>query len=320
MQLSEIRALLQTELQAMDKLIGQQESMQVELVNSMKNHVSQAGGKRLRPIVLLLVAKAFDYQSQDHITMAAAIELVHTASLLHDDVVDESTLRRGQKTANHIWGNAASVLVGDFLYSRAFEFTVGLGHMPITQAIASTTHLVARGEIMQLMHRRNFHMSVEDYLAIINHKTGKLFEASAQIGALLAAPAQEKAAQNYGLNIGIAFQMMDDMLDYQGNAEEIGKNVGDDLSDGKLTLPLLYLLKSENAQHIALVKQAIETGDLQYVPALQQAITESNALAYTHQLAKDYVLKAQQALTHFPQNHYTTALSAIADFAIARNH
>jgi octaprenyl-diphosphate synthase len=320
MQLSEIRTLLQAELQATDALISRRESMQVDIVNLLKNHVSGAGGKRLRPMVLLLIAKAFNYPGQDHITMAAATELVHTASLLHDDVVDQSTLRRGQKTANEIWGNATSVLVGDFLYSRAFELTVSVDNSAITRALARTTHLVARGEIMQLGHKRNFAMTTQDYLDIISHKTGKLFEAAAQMGVLLIAPQHEEAANTYGLNLGIAFQIMDDLLDYQGTVQEIGKNVGDDLADGKLTLPLLYLLKSGNNAYIELVQSAFETGDITQVIPLQQAIIQSGALEYTQNLAQEYALRAQQALTVFPENVYTKALKAITTFAIKRDH
>ncbi|HLF67322.1 MAG TPA: polyprenyl synthetase family protein, partial [Gammaproteobacteria bacterium] len=262
---------------------------------------------------------AFNYQGNDHITLASATELIHTASLLHDDVVDASTLRRGRKTANEIWGNAASVLVGDFLYSRAFELTVSLNDHAITQAIASATHQVAQGEIMQLMHRRNFQTTIADYLQIITGKTGKLFEVAAHLGALLSEPSYSVAACVYGLNVGIAFQIMDDMLDYQGNVEQIGKNIGDDLQEGNLTLPLLFILQSNHAAHIECVKNAIHSPDPSKIIALQQAIIESGACAYAEHIAKQYAHHARVALENFPKNIYTEALEAIIDFAVHRN-
>ncbi len=320
MQLIDIHTLLQAELLASDQLIRQRAALHLDMVNLLTNHVASAGGKRLRPIMLLLIAKAFNYQGNDHITLASATELIHTASLLHDDVVDESTLRRGQKTANEIWGNAASVLVGDFLYSRAFELAVSLRNHDITQAIASATHQVAQGEIIQLMHRRNFQTTIEDYLQIITCKTGKLFEVAAHLGALLAAPSYADAACTYGLNVGIAFQMMDDILDYQGHVEQIGKNIGDDLNEGNLTLPLLYILQSKHTAHIECVKNAIHTPDPTQIAALQQAIIASGAREYAEQLAKHYAERARQALADFPRNIYTEALESIIDFAVMRSY
>ncbi|MFA6038033.1 MAG: polyprenyl synthetase family protein [Legionellales bacterium] len=317
MELSEIRALIQPELEAVDALIHQRASAQLELVNSLTSHVAQAGGKRLRPTILLLVAKAFNYVGNDHITLAAATELVHTASLLHDDVVDESTMRRGIATANQIWGNTASVLVGDFLYSRAGELAIALENVAIIKAFASSTHLLTQGEIIQLMHRRNFNMTMQDYLDIITLKTGRLFELSSELATLLASPNHIDAAKAYGLNLGIAFQMMDDILDYQGDAQQIGKNVGDDLRDGNLTLPLLYILKNENQSHIEAVKQAVNSGELE---PLQQAIIESNSIKHTQEMALEYMQKSLDALNEFPQNTYTDALKAIAHFSIKRNH
>jgi octaprenyl-diphosphate synthase len=317
MELSEIRALLQPELEAMDALIHQRVAAQLNLVNLLTDHVAHAGGKRLRPIVLLLIAKAFNYSGNHHITLAAAIELVHTASLLHDDVVDESSMRRGRTTANEIWGNTASVLVGDFMYSRAGELVISIENIPIIKAFANSTHLLTQGEIMQLMHRRNFKMTLHDYLEIITHKTGRLFELSSELATLLAAPTQLIAAKTYGLNLGIAFQMMDDILDYQGDVQNIGKNVGDDLRDGNLTLPLLYILQNGTEQHIDQVKQAVNTGDIEL---LQQAIIESDSITQTQQMAHHYTELALQALNNFPKNIYTQALSAIAYFATKRNH
>ncbi len=317
MELSEIRALLQPELDAMDKLIHQRACPQLELVNSLTSHVATAGGKRLRPIVLLLIAKAFNYPGKDHITLAAATELVHTASLLHDDVVDESTMRRGQATANEIWGNTASVLVGDFLYSRAGELVIGLEHIPVVKAFANSTHLLTQGEIMQLMHRHNFDMTLQDYFNIITHKTGRLFELSGELAALLSAPHSIDAAKTYGLNLGIAFQMMDDILDYRGDAKNIGKNVGDDLRDGNLTLPLLYILQNGSSMQKELVKQAFKKGNIE---ELQQVIVETDSINHTQQMAHDYMQQALNALNDFPKNSYTDALTAIAHFSIKRNH
>lgn len=317
MELSEIRALLQPELDAMDKLIYQRACPQLELVNSLTDHVGSAGGKRLRPIVLMLIAKAFNYSGQDHITLAAATELVHTASLLHDDVVDESTMRRGLATANEIWGNTASVLVGDFLYSRAGELVISLEMIPVVKAFASSTHLLTQGEIMQLMHRRNFDMRLQDYLDIITHKTGRLFELSGELAALLASPFHIHAAKNYGVNLGIAFQIMDDVLDYQGISENIGKNIGDDLRDGNLTLPLLYILQNGSDAQKTLVKKAFLNQD---IDALQQVIITTDAIQHTEKMADDYMQKALNSLNDFPQNKYTDALQSIAHFSIKRNH
>lgn len=317
MELSEIRALLQPELDAMDALIHQRVAVQLNLVNLLTDHVAYAGGKRLRPIILLLIAKAFNYSGNHHITLAAATELVHTASLLHDDVVDESSMRRGRTTANEIWGNTASVLVGDFMYSRAGELVISIENIPIIKAFANSTHLLTQGEIMQLMHRRNFKMTLHDYLEIITHKTGRLFELSSELATLLAAPAHLIAAKTYGLNLGIAFQMMDDILDYQGDVHNIGKNVGDDLRDGNLTLPLLYILQNGTEQHIERVKKAVNTGDIEL---LQQTIIESDSMTQTQQMAHHYTELALQVLNNFPKNIYTEALSAIAYFAIKRNH
>ncbi|MGA2655250.1 MAG: polyprenyl synthetase family protein [Gammaproteobacteria bacterium] len=317
MELSEIRALLQPELDAMDKLIYQRACPQLELVNSLTDHVATAGGKRLRPIVLILIAKAFEYPGQNHITLAAATELVHTASLLHDDVVDESTMRRGIATANEIWGNTASVLVGDFLYSRAGELVISLEMIPVVKAFASSTHLLTQGEIMQLMHRSNFDMRLQDYLDIITHKTGRLFELSGELAALLASPTHVHTAKTYGLNLGIAFQMMDDILDYQGESKNIGKNIGDDLRDGNLTLPLLYILQNGSNEQKNTVKQAFLNKD---IDALQQVIMTSDSIQHTQQMAHEYMHNALNALNDFPKNSYTDALAAIAQFSIKRNH
>lgn len=317
MELSEIRALLQPELEAMDKLIHQRACPQLELVNSLTNHVASAGGKRLRPIILLLMAKAFNYRNKDHITLAAATELVHTASLLHDDVVDESTMRRGLATANEIWGNTASVLVGDFLYSRAGELVISLEHIPVIKAFANSTHLLTQGEIMQLMHRHNFAMTLQDYMDIITHKTGRLFELAGELAALLAAPDHIAAAKAYGLNLGIAFQMMDDILDYQGETKNIGKNIGDDVRDGNLTLPLLYILQNGDDTQITKLKNAFTQHN---IDELKQVIVETNAIHHTEQMAHQYMQKALSALEQFPKNSYTDALIVIAKFSIKRNH
>ncbi len=317
MELSDIRALLQPELEAMDQFIAQHIPANINLVNSLTEHITQAGGKRLRPMTLFLTAKALNYQGQDHIALAAAAELLHTATLLHDDVVDASSLRRGRKTANELWGNSASVLVGDFLYTRACELTASLNNLEIIHTVVQNTRLLVQGELLQLSHRRNFNMTEKDYLEIIGCKTGQLFELSMHLAALLASRTHVDAAKNYGMNVGIAFQMMDDLLDYQGNAEQIGKNVGDDLRDGSLTLPLLYILQSGHAVHIESVKQAVNAG---HIETLQQAIIESGAIAYTQQLAEDYTQQAISALDSFPKNIYTQALIALAHFATKRKH
>lgn len=317
MDLSDIRALLQAELQAMDQFIDQQVFAQINLVDSLTEHVTQAGGKRLRPMILFLIAKAFSYQGQDHITLGATTELLHTATLLHDDVVDASSLRRGKKTANEIWGNSASVLVGDFLYTRACEITSALENMEIINAVVRNTRMLVQGELLQLTHRHNFAMTIADYLEVITYKTGQLFELATHLGALLAAPQHIDAAKTYGLNLGIAFQIMDDLLDYHGDVEHIGKNVGDDLRDGSLTLPLLYILHHGQANQIENVKQAVKNGDM---AALKMTIAESGALTYCQELAQEYTQRALNALDHFPQNIYTENLKNLAHFAVKRDY
>lgn len=310
------------EMDQVNTVIRRQLYSEVPLVNQVSEYIISAGGKRIRPVLVLLIANAYAYQGTAHHSLAAVIEFIHTATLLHDDVVDESSLRRGKQTANALFGNAASVLVGDFLYSRAFQMMVGVGNPRVMQIVADATNVIAEGEVLQLLNMHNPDVDEAAYLRVIRSKTAKLFEAAAQLGALVAGAndAEIEAAGEYGRSLGTAFQLIDDVLDYSGNAAEIGKNVGDDLREGKPTLPLIYLMEHGTADQRELVRTCIENGDEQHFDQILAAITSSGALDYTRQEAQKTSLRAANAVMSLPDSIYKNSLLKLAVFAVDRNH
>lgn len=315
-----VKALVSADMQAVDACIRDRLRSDVALVNQIGEYIISAGGKRLRPTLVLLSARANSYEGEKHVDLAAIIEFIHTATLLHDDVVDESELRRGRDTANAVWGNAASVLVGDFLYSRSFQMMVDVNNLEIMSILADTTNTIAAGEVLQLMTMGNPATSEESYLQVIEKKTAKLFEAAARLGAVIAGQPKETetALANYGLNLGMAFQVADDLLDYASDAETLGKNIGDDLAEGKVTLPLIYMLKHGTKDQRALVMTALEAHGSRGVQEVSAAVRASGALEYCYESAQAYVHNAQASLHVLPDSRYRDAMSELADFALAR--
>ncbi len=319
--LDAIRALIETDMSTVDILIKQRLQSEVVLINQLGNYIISNGGKRLRPILVLLSAHACQYKGEKHFNIAAIIEFIHTATLIHDDVVDASEMRRGKETANTIWGNEASVLVGDYLYSRAFEMMVDVGQMRIMEILAHATNVIAEGEVMQLLNCHDADTTVERYLHVIHCKTAKLFEAAAQLGAILAGrPAdEEQALANYGKHLGTAFQLIDDTLDYSATSEDIGKNIGDDLAEGKPTLPLLYAMTNGNDEQRQIIRQSIEAGGLDHIDSVLAAIESTNALTYTTKVAEKEAQKAADSIKMLPASSYKEALIALAQFAAHRS-
>ena len=315
-------AVIAADMQAVDAAIRSQLHSDVPLVSQIADYIISAGGKRIRPALVLLMANAWGYRGTEHHKLAAVIEFIHTATLLHDDVVDESDLRRGRQTANALFGNAASVLVGDFVYSRAFQMMVSVQNMRIMQILADATNVIAEGEVLQLMNMHDPNVTEERYLQVIRSKTAKLFEAATELGSLIAGAPEEgiAAASEYGRSLGTAFQLIDDVLDYSGNAADIGKNVGDDLREGKPTLPLIYLLQHGSEQQRALVRACIATGDEAHFDEILSAITHSGALEYTRQKAELASMQAVTAITALPEGPNKDALLELAAFAVRRNH
>ncbi|MEW7981954.1 MAG: octaprenyl diphosphate synthase [Candidatus Sedimenticola endophacoides] len=322
MDISEIRQLIAEDLAAVDDLILRRLHSDVILINQIGQYIVNSGGKRLRPVIVLLAARALGYQGDKHIELAAVIEFIHTATLLHDDVVDGSELRRNRDTANAVWGNAASVLVGDFLYSRSFEMMVAVDRMRVMQILSTATNRIAEGEVLQLLNCNNPDTTEEQYREVILRKTATLFEAGAQLGAVvnLAPEAQEQALAAYGLHLGIAFQIIDDALDYSTCGDEIGKNIGDDLEEGKPTLPLLRAMAVGGADQQAALREAIEKGGREHIEIVMNAIESTDAIEYTSRLATEEADKAIQALEALPDTPYRRALAAIAEFSVKRSH
>jgi len=311
-----------TDMDAVNTVIRQKLHSEVSLVNQIAEYIISAGGKRIRPVLVLLVANAYAYRGEAHHELAAVVEFIHTATLLHDDVVDESSLRRGRQTANALFGNAASVLVGDFLYSRSFQMMVGLNNMRVMQILSDATNVIAEGEVLQLLNMHDPDVSHERYLQVIRSKTAKLFEAAAQLGALIsgASDAQIDAAGEYGRSLGTAFQLIDDVLDYAGDASEIGKNVGDDLREGKPTLPLIWLMEHGTPEQRQLVRSCIEQGDEQHFDAVLAAVTSSGALDFTRREAETAARRAADAVADLPESTYKDSLLLLCEFAVDRNH
>ncbi|SDO81609.1 polyprenyl synthetase family protein [Pseudomonas jinjuensis] len=307
---------------AVDGIIRQQLSSRVPLVEKIGDYIISAGGKRLRPLLVLLSGKALGYSNDDLRLLAAIIEFLHTSTLLHDDVVDASGLRRGRATANAQWGNAPSVLVGDFLYARSFEMMVALGSMPVMQIISQATRVIAEGEVLQLTKIRDASTTEETYMEVIRGKTAMLFEASTHGAAVLAhaSAEQAEALRQFGDALGIAFQLVDDLLDYRGDAASMGKNVGDDLAEGKPTLPLIVTMRDGTPEQATLVRKAIQQGGSQDLEGIRAAVEAAGALDYTARLAREYSARAIDCLKVLPDNEYRAALIELCEFAVARTH
>ena len=314
--------VVENDFDAVNQLILESLSSHVPLVEEISNYLIEAGGKRLRPILVLLSAKACGYQQTQHISLAAIIEFLHTAMLLHDDVVDASDLRRGRKTVNAAWGNPASVLVGDFLHSRAFEMMVEIGDMKVMQILSHATNTIAEGEVQQLTNIRNPRITEADYLQVISRKTAMLFEAASHSGAVLAHGTleQQTALQAYGLHLGRAFQLVDDVLDYKGTADDMGKNIGDDLAEGKATLPLIVAMRDGEPDQADFVRQAILNGGVENLDRIAQIVEAAGGLKYTSELAVRETTAAIESLASLPDSPYKTAMLNLAEFSISRNH
>lgn len=311
---------LHDDLAKVNAVINQAVQSDVALISQIGTYIISAGGKRLRPIITILSGKAIGYDDEKLYSLAAMVEFIHTSTLLHDDVVDESELRRGRKTANNLFGNAAAVLVGDFLYTRAFQLMVGSGSMKILEVMADATNIIAEGEVMQLMNIGNTDITEAEYIQVIQYKTAKLFEAAAQVGAILggATAEQEQALKDYGMYVGTAFQIIDDVLDYSGHTDEIGKNVGDDLAEGKPTLPLIYLMQNGSSEAAADVRLALENADRSCFDKIYAHVMASDALDYSVQQARIAVEKALACLDALPDNDITQAMRGLAQESLVR--
>lgn len=317
-----ITSIIATDMNAVDLVIRNRLQSDVPLVKQVGEYIINAGGKRIRPTLAILFANAHGYSGTAHHVLAAIIEFIHTATLLHDDVVDESSLRRGRKTANALFGNAASVLVGDFLYTRSFQMMVSLQDMRIMNTLANATNVIAEGEVLQLLNIHDPDVTEERYLQVVRSKTAKLFEAATSLGALIgeANPAEVEAAAEYGRCLGTAFQLIDDVLDYSGNAHEIGKNIGDDLREGKPTLPLIYLMQHGTEHQRNLVRECIENGESSRFDEILNAITTSGALEYSRKQAGQACQQAIQAIDQLPDNNFRETLVQLAHFSVNRSH
>jgi octaprenyl-diphosphate synthase len=322
MSLDSIKQPVSNDLIAVDSVIRARLASDVVLVNQVAEYIIHSGGKRIRPLVAVLAGRACGQSGQTLASTAAIVEFIHTATLLHDDVVDGSDKRRGRDTANAVWGNEASVLVGDYLYSRAFEMMVELGSMRVMDVMASATNKIAEGEVLQLMNAHDADTTEARYFEVIYRKTAKLFEAGAQIAAITAnaSPTHEKALAEYGKHLGTAFQLVDDVLDYRASAEELGKNLGDDLAEGKPTLPLIHALKHGNAEQQQLIRTAIENGGLDSIDAITQIIESTGGLDYTARLAQGETELAIAALAALPESPHVRALRELAEFAVSRSY
>lgn len=316
----DVVALSRDDLLAVDKLISTSLQSDVALVSQVSEYIVMSGGKRLRPVIVLLAARAFGYTGDEHVRAAAIIEFIHTATLLHDDVVDSSSRRRGQDSANTVFGNQASVLVGDFLYSRAFQMMVTIDSMRIMQILADATNTIAAGEVMQLMNVHNPDTDEDAYRQVIYRKTARLFESGAQIAAVLGNRSQsdEEAMMTYGRHLGTAFQLVDDALDFNASAEELGKNLGDDLAEGKATLPLIYAMQNGSTKDRELIRNAILNGGLDQLEQITAIIEDTGALQYTAKRAQEAADAAVAALTGIPDSEYKQALITIAEYSVQR--
>jgi octaprenyl-diphosphate synthase len=316
-----MRALVSEEADKVDALIMANLTSEIQLINHLGAYIIQGGGKRIRPLLALLSAKSLGYKGQQHIDIAAILELVHTATLLHDDVVDSSKLRRGRQTANDLWGTEASVLVGDFLYSRAFQMMVTLNNNKILGVLADATNVIAEGEVMQLVNCHDPDITELRYLETIRNKTAKLFEAASGLGAILSGGNDKTttAMKAYGMHLGTAFQLADDALDYSSSPDKLGKNIGDDLSEGKPTLPLLYAMWHGTTGQAGTIREAIKTGGLDQLSVITEAIEATNAISYTKNLAEEEAKRALASIKDLPQSLYKEALEDLAQFSFRRD-
>lgn len=321
MPLNKIQTFIAADMQAVDAVIRTSLYSEVTLINTIGDHIIGGGGKRLRPALVLLSSGMFEPIQTQHHQLAAIVEFIHTATLLHDDVVDESAMRRGKSTANHLFGNAASVLVGDFVYSRAFQMMVTLQNMRVMEVLAETTNIIAEGEVLQLLNIHNADVTEQDYLKVIHFKTAKLFEAATRLGAVIsgANSTDENALAQYGMRLGTAFQLIDDVLDLSGDAKQIGKNLGDDLSEGKPTLPLLIAMHRGNASEAATIRSAIQHGGLDELPAVLAAVKTTDALNYVRDLAANEARIGCKAIANFPESANKQALIDLAEFSVKRD-
>lgn len=321
MALEKIQAIVADDLRAVETEMHRAMQSDVTLIRDVSEHILQ-GGKRIRPLLTLLISRLLGSASPSQITLASLIEFIHTATLLHDDVVDNSTLRRGMATANHVWGNEASVLVGDFLYSRAFQLLVDMNEYKLMTILAKTMNVMAEGEVLQLMSRHDINIDEAVYFRVINAKTAVLFQSACEMAATLANgnPQSIELAANFGKHIGLAFQLIDDALDYEGNATELGKNIGDDLAEGKVTLPLIHALRHASAEEKQLLEQIIATGELMQLEQVQAIIERHKSVVYTLDLAKQHQQLAIQSLDPFPASIYKSALIQLAEFILIRSY
>ena len=320
--LDDLKALTAGDMLRLNQVITDNLASEVVLINQLSQHIILSGGKRLRPMLVMLAAKACNYHGEDDALLAAVVEFIHTATLLHDDVVDDSDMRRGQRTASTIWGNEAAVLVGDYLYSRAFQMMVRAESMPILALLADTTNTIAQGEVLQLLNIRDPDTSEARYQEVIYAKTACLFEAAARIGALLAGADAERetALQAYGKHLGTAFQLIDDALDYSADSKELGKNIGDDLAEGKPTLPLIRALETGSAAQRRLIREAIEAGDAARFEEISRVIADTGALQYTIEQAQAHAASARQSIDGMADSEYRQALMFLADYAVERKY
>lgn len=322
MELSAIKELAAKDMQAVNDLILNRLSSDVVLINQIGAHIVHSGGKRLRPMIVLLAARALGYQGDKHIDLAAIIEFIHTATLLHDDVVDDSDKRRNKDTANAVWGNAASVLTGDFLYSRSFEMMVDVDNMRVMQILATATNRIAEGEVLQLLNCNNPDATEQEYREVILRKTAVLFEAGSRLGGVIAGADTEleQAMSDYGLHLGIAFQLVDDALDYIADGDDLGKNLGDDLAEGKPTLPLIYAMEQGTEEQAKVIREAIEHGGRDRIDEIMEIIESTGAITYTARLAQEEAELAKQALEKIPASDYREALASLADYSVSRTY
>ncbi len=320
--LESLREFTSADMGRVNRVIEQHLSSDVVLINQLSQHIIHSGGKRLRPMLVMLAAKSCGYEGQSDALLAAIIECIHTATLLHDDVVDESEMRRGQQTASTIWGNEAAVLVGDYLYSRSFQMMVRVQSMEIMNLLADTTNTIAQGEVLQLLNINDPDTSEAKYLEVIYNKTACLFEAACRIGAIISHSGEklERAFSDYGKHLGIAFQLVDDALDYEADSESLGKNVGDDLAEGKPTLPLIYVLQKGTEDEKKLIRKAIKQGGLEHIEEIGQIIRQTGALDYTHKLAIDHADRAKNALHDIADSQFRQALLFLANYAVHRSY
>ncbi|WP_374366489.1 octaprenyl diphosphate synthase [Piscinibacter sp.] len=313
--------LVATDMREVDAVIRRRLTSDVALVNQIGEYIIGAGGKRMRPMLVIMFARALGFRGAEQHELAATVEFIHTATLLHDDVVDESSLRRGRQTANALFGNAASVLVGDFLYSRAFQMMVSVNRMRVLEVLADATNVIAEGEVLQLMNMHDPDIAVSEYLRVIRFKTAKLFEASARLGAVLADASSdvEEACAAYGRSLGTAFQLVDDLLDYEGNTAELGKNVGDDLREGKPTLPLLIAMERGTAAERELIRHAIEHGEVARLAEIVEIVRHTGAIAATREAARREADQAAKQLEHLPESEYREALLEFCARSVERS-